>query len=713
MSGIAPDWLHLRWPHEVTVDQVEAALRGLNGLTTRRRRDALVLQAIATKAGVAHYLALPSVRRDAVIHGLRQAIPGLLIEAIDQPTQTWNSQWIIWISTRRRPLRTTEPEALARSLITALSGVHGTEALALTWTLGPVRRPIAVPSKAHSGHGDAWQQYLPIGITELDTDARTALVKKQAEPGWRVAGRLAVRAATKERQLQLLGRVSGALRSAQGSGVQIGAHRSLWPSTRLLPWRRPLALNVNELVGLAAWPMGRLDDLPIERLASRVVPPVRAVPSTGRIIGDASYPGQVRPIALSVKDSLSHTWLCGPTGAGKSTLLARLVETDFVAGRAVVVIDPKGDLIELVLARVPERRRDDVVVLDPADDARPVGFNPLRHARRNPELIADRLLGLFRGLSGDAWGPRIADVLHASLLTIAQAPDSNLCLLPLLLSDPGYRRQIIQRLDDPFGLGPFWASFDALSDNERQQAIAPVMRRLRQLLLRPRMRAVLGQTHPTFDLSQVFTERKMLLVSLAKGLLGPEASALLGSLIVSQLWQTILGRANVAPERRHPVMVFIDEVQDQVHGVTDLGDMLAQARSLGIGLHLAHQHLGQLDTGLRSALSANARSRIVFQTASDDASFFARGQTVLRPEDFQRLPRHEAYVSLLADGHVTPYASVRLRPPTAGSADPETLRARSREQYGVNRETVERELRALIAPNGKHRNRPLGVRRTS
>jgi hypothetical protein len=239
------------------------------------------------------------------------------------------------------------------------------------------------------------------------------------------------------------------------------------------------------------------------------------------------------------------------------------------------------------------------------------------------------------------------------------------------------------------------------------------MRRLRQLLLRPRMRAVLGQTRPVFDLTQVFTERKILLVSLAKGLVGSETSSLLGSLVVSQLWNVVLGRANLAPERRHPVMVFIDEVQDQLHGITDLGEMLAQARGLGVGLHLAHQHLGQLDASLRSALAANARSRVVFHTASDDASFFARGQSVLRPEDFQRLPRHQPYVSLLADGHVTPYASVQMRPPTVPTIDPAAIRALSRQRYGVDRVVVEQELRRLIAPTNQPGLRALGVRRTS
>ena len=83
-------------------------------------------------------------------------------------------------------------------------------------------------------------------------------------------------------------------------------------------------------------------------------------------------------------------------------------------------------------------------------------------------------------------------------------------------------------------------------------AIAPDMNKLRPLLLRPELRAIVGQSRRSFDLRHVFTERKILLVNLSKGLLGPETSALLGSLVISQLWQAILGRAAIPPERRHP-----------------------------------------------------------------------------------------------------------------------------------------------------------------
>ena len=51
----------------------------------------------------------------------------------------------------------------------------------------------------------------------------------------------------------------------------------------------------------------------------------------------------------------------------------------------------------------------------------------------------------------------------------------------------------------------------------------------------------------------------------------------------------------------------------------DLPDVLVQARGLGIGLVLAHQHLGQLDPGVRSAVLANAGSRMAFRLDHDDA----------------------------------------------------------------------------------------------
>ena len=70
-----------------------------------------------------------------------------------------------------------------------------------------------------------------------------------------------------------------------------------------------------------------------------------------------------RPLALSLPDSLRHLHVIGPTGVGKSTLLLGLITQDMQAGRGVVVVDPKGDLVADVLDRVPAGATGDVVVL--------------------------------------------------------------------------------------------------------------------------------------------------------------------------------------------------------------------------------------------------------------------------------------------------------------------------------------------------------------
>lgn len=72
-------------------------------------------------------------------------------------------------------------------------------------------------------------------------------------------------------------------------------------------------------------------------------------------------------------------------------LLGRLIAQDMAEGRAVIVIEPKGDLVQDVLEHVPAHRRDDVVILDPSDPA-PVGFNPLAVPGQLPEVVADGVL---------------------------------------------------------------------------------------------------------------------------------------------------------------------------------------------------------------------------------------------------------------------------------------------------------------------------------
>jgi len=493
--------------------------------------------------------------------------------------------------------------------------------------------------------------------------------------------------------------VLAALRTAEAPGVGVrlikeAAERFNEPT---FPWLWPYTLNVAELLGLVGWPLGK-EALPgVPRDRSRWLRPDPRIRPARRVLGEATAPGDERELGLSVDDARQHLHVIGPTGTGKSTLLANLITQDIDAGRGLVVVDPKGDLVEDVLARIPERRHGDVVVLDPADEACPVGLNPLLSRGRNPELIADQLLAVFHGLWASNWGPRLQDILHSSILTLAGRGDASLCALPALLTNEAVRARLRAQVDDPVALEPFWAWFDSISDAERNQAIAPVLNKLRPFLLRRSVRSIVGQLHPRFRIDEVFTQRKIVLVALRKGLIGPEAAALLGALLVAELWQAILGRAAIPAERRHPVIVYADEFQDYVNLPTDMADALAVGRGLGIGLVLAHQHLGQLPSGLRAAVLANARSRVCFQLPADDAQVLARfAAGNLDASDFQQLPRFEAYAQLVVGGEVTDFTSLRTLPLPPKLSDPRTLRGLSRRRYGRPAETVEREIRGLV-----------------
>lgn len=691
-------WYRLRWPREIAPEQLTHIAR----LIATTAGSPVTIEAVGGPGAVMHRLALPAGRAGNVVEQLRTALPGLAVAEVPmrRPLKTTRAVELR-LTTKRRALRTDEVASVSSALLTALSDLKPGEVLTLQWVLGRQLRPRAVPNRLEAVPGDSWVRDLalvPLGKSvPVDGEVRSALRNKQSEPGWRAAGRIGVRAETASRERQLIRQVLGALRSTEAPGLAYWV-RSLGPDAvtgARVPWRMPLRLNASEASVLTSWPVGLTAELPVARQRSRLLAPSGAVASEGRIIGEATFPGRERPLAISVTDSLRHTWVLGPSGVGKSILLSRLIAQDMAAGRAICVIEPKSDLIREVLGHVPPERVDDVVLLDPADAVAPVGCNPLAGGG-NPELVADQLLAVFKGLYGASFGPRTTDIAGAALHSLARVPDMTLAALPLLLTDARFRRRILSQLDDEVALGPFWSAFENWSEAERTSAVAPLLNKVRPFLLRENLRVVIGQSRPRFSIREVFTKRRILLVDCAKGLLGPEASTLLASLIVAQLWGATLGRSAIVAERRHPVSFYLDEWPEYLRLSTDFGDALATARGLGVGFTVANQFAHQLEPAMRSAVLANAQNRICFRLADEDARLMARPGGGLAPEDFADLDAFHFYVQLVARGAVQPWCSGRSLPPDPPTSDPEVVRAASRRNYGQLRAEIDAEIRSLV-----------------
>lgn len=523
----------------------------------------LTLEARLSHEEVSWWVSLDFQRAARLRRASERCLPGLRWERTEARPLSCRRAVELRIDSPQRLLAAEHAEAVAARLLRLSEALDKGELLLVQWQVGVwlPRSPVP-PATTKSEPRSIWN--LPDwGKPVLDSEQVQAARRKQDGHLFAASARLAVATERSSRARQLLAQAVDAYQLLRRPGV--GPSRRRLPSW-LVRWRLhryrvsrlnpAIRLSAEELAAVIAWPIGN-PSLPGVRYTSAPVLPldtrslVRRTGLGGRVVGEASHPAQTGALAvLRPMDAARHAHLLGPTGSGKSTLLVHLILSDLVAGRTVVAIDPRGDLVDDVLARLPRDRQDQVVVLDPSDPA-PVGLNPLDHHALGIEAV----LHVLRSIWPDTSAPRMEDILHSGLLTLGRSPGHSLVELPLLLSEASFRRPLVAavRASDPLGLGRFWGWYERLSEAQRAEALGPAMRRLRSFLLRPPLRAVLGQATPRFDLGLVMRGQQSLLVKLSKGSLGLDGAQLIGSLIVAHLWRQVQQRSQVSAAQRRPI----------------------------------------------------------------------------------------------------------------------------------------------------------------
>jgi len=670
-------------------------------LAALRLAPALGLEVSADANGITHTLLVPENMAGSVMAGLRATMPAVRIEEIPPsaaPTYTMAAE--ARLTSLVRPLAHGRAELASASILAALQPLQPPERITLQWLFTGVPTPAPVSDPA----------------SEVARDARA----KQAEPMLQAVVRLGTYASHPAQATSLFGRVWGTLRSLNAPGARLV--RGHVPSSvaakrlaqRRLPLTRfPLILNAKELAGLLGFPLNSAHLPGLPRVTSRQLPPAIHMPHAGTVLAMSTYPGMTnRPLALHTSDRLRHAWVLGPTGTGKSTLLANLIVQDMQAGRAVLAVDPKGDLITDVLNHVPESRSDDVVLIDPSRTDYPVGVNVLDVGRDEEaqELAVDQLVHLMASLWHSSFGPRTSDVLRMGLLTLISTRAKNgapytLIELPELLLNASFRRMVTSQRSVPATVRSFWASYEAMSEGERAQVIGPSLNKLRSFTTRTSLRLLLGQSRG-IRLSDIFTRRRIVLVSLAPGKLGADTAALLGSLVVSSFWAATLQRITVAEERRHPVMVYLDEFQNVLRLPVDLADMLAQARGLGVGLTLSHQYLAQLSDTVKTAVLGTVRTQVCYQLQPEDARAMSARFMPLMPDDLVGLAVYEVAIRPCVEGATLGPVTGRTLPLVPPTTDGALIAQTSLSRYGRPRAEVETALSERL--KARSRGRDLG-----
>ncbi|MGW7515344.1 type IV secretory system conjugative DNA transfer family protein [Streptomyces sp. NPDC054796] len=301
--------------------------------------------------------------------------------------------------------------------------------------------------------------------------------------------------------------------------------------------------------------------------------------------------------------------------------MARMILSDAEAGRGLVVVDPKGDLVTDVLMRLPEELGEKVALFDADSKSPPPILNPLEGA--DAARTVDNLVSVFSRVYASSWRPRTDDILRAGLLTLRALPGTPVLTdLPKLLSVPAFRQRAVDQVHDDVFRG-FWSWYDELSGPARSQVTAPLMNKLRGFLLRPFVRAALADGASTVDMDRVL-DGGICLVRIAKDALGTETARLMGSLVVARTWQATTRRASTVQSRRRDAGLYLDEAHNFLTLPYPLEDMLAEARSYRLSMTLAHQYLRQLPKNLEEGISTNARTKIFFNSSPEDARHLAR-----------------------------------------------------------------------------------------
>jgi energy-coupling factor transporter ATP-binding protein EcfA2 len=370
-----------------------------------------------------------------------------------------------------------------------------------------------------------------------------------------------------------------------------------------------------------------------------------------------NHRGGNTPFGIKQADRLSHMYIIGKTGVGKSTLLRTLAREDLDAGRGFALIDPHGDLAELLYAEATAHQRVRIHYLNAPDPKQPYGYNPLRRVRDDKiPLAASGILETLKKLWPDAWGVRMEHILRNSLYALLERDDAALPDILRLYWDETYRRHVAKGIRNET-VRRFWQyEFENYHFRMRADAVAPIQNKLGALLSDPTLHRILVAPEKPLRFRSIMDRGEVVLVNLSKGQLGEDSALILGGLIASTIGLAAFSRAET--DIRRPFFLYMDEFQNFT--TLMMANMMSELRKYGVGLVLAHQYMHQLEPEIRHAVIGNAATLVAFRLGADDASVLAKAfQPIFDAEDLMNLPNHSICLKLMIDGTPSPPFSAK------------------------------------------------------
>lgn len=495
----------------------------------------------------------------------------------------------------------------------------------------------------------------PTPPTALERDARAR--KRRGAAGFETALLLEVAGPTFEEAKALLWHLTDATDSLADAGQEIrwevvpGPARQA-PASVFADW---------EVAQLWYLPDETFDaaELPRPRLLAGAQPPT-APAGGGIVIGTNGE----RPLAVPLATLNRHLAVVGSTGSGKSTLLLNVVTGLLDTNWGSTVIDPHGDLVADILARIPARHADRVHVLRLADLDHPRGFNFFE--RRTPtegQLVVSEFAALFEDLWPRFTGPRMLDILRYSALTMLSVPEPQTVLeLDRILSDEKFRAPYIDKATDP-AVQNYWRTRWP-SRGSDDSSVGAVQNKLGAFIAYDSIRAVVGQGTSTLRPRTIMDRGDVLLVDLSG--VGGDNASIFGGMLIARYRIDALGRQGTDPASRRPHLLVVDETPR--FSTRALGGLVNEGRKFAVTVGLATQTLKDIGAALGATAVANAGTIALMSPGLEDAKALAPLFAPLTPADLLGMERHGmAFKTAGPGGRDVVYGGI-VTPP--GPADP-------------------------------------------
>jgi molybdopterin-guanine dinucleotide biosynthesis protein len=437
--------------------------------------------------------------------------------------------------------------------------------------------------------------------------------------------------------------------------------------------RERVVLGTAELAGLCHLPGPELVVPHLARTGARRREQRHAVAADALVLAETTHRDRHEPVGVRVRDLMTHAYVVGPSGTGKTTMLVRLVLELAAQRTAAVVLDPHGDLTRNVLATIPDDAAGRVRLFDITDPASLPTINPL-WLPPQPNESAAAVARAVRSAAvtavfADLWrldkasAPNLMHFLEAALAALVATGDSCLADLPRFLTDAPFRADVVRRANDT-RITTRWREFAALGPDDRSRTVRAILNKAADFDRNPILATIFGDPGPGLRLDEVMDNGQVLLVNLPRGLVPEGTVELVGSLLVTQLYQAALAREARPPDERPPVVAVIDEFQE--FALSTFAKIVTAVRKYGLGLVVANQNLSRLHAvgaDVLSTLLANVGTLVAFRTGSADAEYLAPLFDPFDADDLRAQAAHECYWHLTVDGTPQPVVSARSLPP--------------------------------------------------